>query len=322
MSAEHDYGFRYDVLPPERENLQGCDRLAGERRSDRACTPACDLARELLGDRRPVRGDPYVRAVARAGGRARSPSRAGAPLLRGLVVPGRQVRAGSGGERGEPGAVPRGRTTTRGSPSFCIRIGINALMLGEPERARQLLEQSLNVFGGSVRLRGEAEAIGALGYRRASGAGLRAGRSSCSGRASRCARRSGSPGGVRTCSRTSPTASSSSAGSTSRSEPAGRRSSSRARSGTGSRWSSALLTSRETLRRSNGGPLGPDGSGARSRPRRNVRPWASGKSRRRSTRRRARRPRRRVRAQRMRKGACFPSRPRSTRPSGPTARRR
>ena len=75
---------------------------------------ACDRARELLGHHRPVRGGMRRFEALLAGGRLPDlAARPGASLLRGMLIPGRDVRAGSAGQRGEPRPVS-GRQTTSG----------------------------------------------------------------------------------------------------------------------------------------------------------------------------------------------------------------
>jgi tetratricopeptide (TPR) repeat protein len=163
MSAEHDYGFRYDVFPPERENLRAAiDWLASAGETELALQLAISLENFwVITD--PFEGiRTYERLLAQEG----VPELLRAPALRcyagSSFLAGKYEQAQEANEKSL--ALFRAADDDAGIAELLHRIGINALMLGEPERARQLLEQSVERFRALGSARGEAEGIGALGY--------------------------------------------------------------------------------------------------------------------------------------------------------------
>jgi predicted ATPase len=163
MSAERDYGFRYDVFPPERENLRAAiDWLASAGETELALQLAISLENFwVITD--PFEGiRTYERLLAHEG----VPELLRAPALRcyagSSFLAGKYEQAQEANEKSL--ALFRAADDEAGIAELLHRIGINALMLGEPERARQLLDQSVERFRALGSARGEAEGIGALGY--------------------------------------------------------------------------------------------------------------------------------------------------------------
>ncbi len=130
---------------------QRCDRLAASAGEiELAVRLAISLENFwVIAD--PFEGDPHVRAVARAGGRARSPSRPGTSLLCGLVVPGGQYEQAQRGERGEPGAVPRGRRRRGDCRASASGSVSTRSCSGSPSGLDSSWRRASDVFGGSVR---------------------------------------------------------------------------------------------------------------------------------------------------------------------------
>jgi predicted ATPase len=163
MSAEHDYGRRYDVLPPEQENLRAAiDWLAAAGEIERALRLAIALENFwVIFD--PFEGMRRFEALLREGGvpdivRARAlRCYAGSSFLAGKYEQAQRANE-------ESLALFRAAGDEPGIAELLHRIGINALTLGDRERAQELLEQSLALFRKLGSARGEAEAIGALGY--------------------------------------------------------------------------------------------------------------------------------------------------------------
>jgi predicted ATPase len=163
MSAEHDYGFRYDVFPPERENLRAAiDWLASAGETELAVQLAISLENFwIITD--PFEGiRTYERLLAKEGVSDLLRARALRCYAGSSFLAGKYEQAQEANE--ESLALFRAAGDDAGIAELLHRIGINALMLGDPERARQLLEQSVERFRGLGSVRGEAEAIGALGF--------------------------------------------------------------------------------------------------------------------------------------------------------------
>ncbi len=163
MSAEHDYGRRYDVLPPEQENLRAAiDWLAAAGELELALQLAIALENFwVIAD--PFEGMRRFETLLGAGGvsdivRARAlRCFAGCSFLAGRFEQAQRANE-------ESLALFRAAEDEPGIAELLHRIGINTLMLGERERAQQQLEESLALFRKLGSARGEAEAIGALGY--------------------------------------------------------------------------------------------------------------------------------------------------------------
>ena len=163
MSAEHDYGFRYDVFPPERENLRAAiDWLASAGETELALQLAISLENFwVIAD--PFEGiRTYERLLAQEGVPDLLRARGLRCYAGSSFLAGRYEQAQEANE--ESLALFRAADDVAGIAELLHRIGINALVLGEPERARQLLEQSVERFRELGSVRGEAEAIGALGF--------------------------------------------------------------------------------------------------------------------------------------------------------------
>ncbi|HLM36227.1 MAG TPA: tetratricopeptide repeat protein [Gaiellaceae bacterium] len=163
MSAEHDYGRRYDLLPPEKENLRAAiDWLAAAGEIERALQLAIALENFWVildpfeGMRRfeTLLGEGGVPDIVRARGLR---CFAGCSFLAGKFEQAQRANQ-------ESLAIFRAADDEAGIAELLHRIGINTLMLGDRERAREQLEESLALFRKLGSARGEAEAIGALGY--------------------------------------------------------------------------------------------------------------------------------------------------------------
>jgi predicted ATPase len=164
MSAEADYGRRYDLLPPEQDNLRAAiDWFVGAGEIELALELAIALENFwVISD--PFEGVRRFEELLRKGGnvphivRARAlRCYAGSSFLAGKFAQAQRANE-------ESLALFRAVGDERGIAVLLHRIGINALQLGEPERAQELLEESLALFRELGSTRGEAEAIGALGY--------------------------------------------------------------------------------------------------------------------------------------------------------------
>jgi predicted ATPase len=163
MSAEHDYGRRYDILPPEQENLRAAiDWLAAAGDLERALQLAIALENFwVIVD--PFEGMRRFEALLGEGGvsdivRARAlRCFAGCSFLAGRFEQAQRANE-------ESLALFRAARDEPGIAELLHRIGINTLMLGDRERAQEQLEESLVLFRKLGSARGEAEAIGALGY--------------------------------------------------------------------------------------------------------------------------------------------------------------
>jgi tetratricopeptide (TPR) repeat protein len=163
MSAEHDYGRRYDILPPEQENLRAAiDWLAAAGDLEGALQLAIALENFwVIVD--PFEGMRRFEALLGEGGvsdivRARAlRCFAGCSFLAGRFEQAQRANE-------ESLALFRAADDEPGIAELLHRIGINTLMLGDRERAQEQLEESLVLFRKLGSARGEAEAIGALGY--------------------------------------------------------------------------------------------------------------------------------------------------------------
>jgi predicted ATPase len=163
MSAEHDYGRRYDILPPESGNLRAAiDWLAAAGDLERALQLAIALENFwVIVD--PFEGMRRFEALLSEGGvpdlvRARAlRCFAGCSFLAGKFEQAQRANE-------ESLALFRAAEDEPGIAELLHRIGINTLMLGERDRAQEQLEESLALFRKLGSARGEAEAIGALGY--------------------------------------------------------------------------------------------------------------------------------------------------------------
>ena len=163
MSAEHDYGRRYDILPPESGNLRAAiDWLAAAGDLERALQLAIALENFwVITD--PFDGMLRFEALLNEGGvpdltRARAlRCFAGCSFLAGKFEQAQRANE-------ESLSLFRAADDELGIAELLHRTGINTLMLGDPELAQEQLEESLALFRKLGSARGEAEAIGALGY--------------------------------------------------------------------------------------------------------------------------------------------------------------
>ena len=142
MSAEHDYGRRYDLLPPEKENLRAAiDWLAAAGEIERALQLAIALENFWVildpfeGMRRfeTLLGEGGVPDIVRARGLR---CFAGCSFLAGKFEQAQRANQ-------ESLAIFRAADDEAGIAELLHRIGINTLMLGDRERAREQLEESL-----------------------------------------------------------------------------------------------------------------------------------------------------------------------------------
>lgn len=162
MSAEGDYGRRYDVIPPEQDNIRAAidwALAAGEIELGLRIAVALENF-WVIND--PFEGFRRFEALLAAAGEIDPVLRARA--LRcysgSLFIAGRYEEAQRAIEQSL--ALFRTAGDEQGVAVLLHRMGISAL--GEPERARELLEESLDIFRRTGSRRGEGEAIGALGY--------------------------------------------------------------------------------------------------------------------------------------------------------------
>jgi predicted ATPase len=164
MSAEGDYGRRYDVVPPEQDNLRAAiDRFQAAGEIEPALRFACSLENFW------VITDPFEgmrRFEALLGEPGNVPDVLRARALRcyagSSFLAGKHEQALRANE--ESLALFRAAGDEQRVAELYHRIGINALVLGDPERGRELLEESLRTFRRLGSVRGEAEALGGLGY--------------------------------------------------------------------------------------------------------------------------------------------------------------
>ena len=164
MSAEGDYGRRYDILPPEQDNLRAAiDSLAAAGELERALRLSIALENFWV-IHEPFEGARRFEALLGAEGDVEPLTRAralrcyaGSSFLSGKFEEAQRANE-------ESLALFRAAGDEKGVAELLHRIGINALVLGEPERAQGLLEESLAHFRRLGSRRGEAEAIGGLGY--------------------------------------------------------------------------------------------------------------------------------------------------------------
>ena len=163
MSAESDYGRRYDILPPEQVNLRAAiDWLEAAGEIELAVRLASALENFwVIVD--PFEGMRRFHLLLEKGGipdllRARAlRCYAGSSFLSGKYEQAQRANE-------ESLALFRAAGDEAGIAELLLRIGINTLTLGDGPRAQELLEESLALHRKLGSIRGEAEAIGALGY--------------------------------------------------------------------------------------------------------------------------------------------------------------
>ncbi|MDQ2909884.1 MAG: adenylate/guanylate cyclase domain-containing protein, partial [Actinomycetota bacterium] len=145
MSAEGDYGRRYDILPPDQDNLRAAiDWLAAAGEVELALRFAIALENFwVIVD--PFEGMRRFEALLAEGG---APDMVRARALRcyagSSFLAGKFEQAQRANE--ESLALFREANDERGIAELLHRIGINTLILGERERAQELLEESLALF--------------------------------------------------------------------------------------------------------------------------------------------------------------------------------
>jgi len=163
MSAEADYGHRYDLLPPERENLRAAIDTAVALGDVALATEFLVLLENFW-----VMLDPFegVRRFEAVLGKGDVPDLLRARALRcyagSLFLAGHYKKSHQMNE--ESLALYRALGDERGVAVLLHRIGISTLQLGDEQKARELLEESLRLFRKIGLVRGESEAIGGLGY--------------------------------------------------------------------------------------------------------------------------------------------------------------
>jgi predicted ATPase len=163
MSAEADYGRRYDLLPPEQENLRAAIDTAVALGDVALTTELLVLLENFWVTLDPLEGVRRFEAVL---GEGEVPDLLRARALRcyagSLFLAGHYERSHRANE--ESLALFRALGDEQGVAVLLHRIGISTLQLGDGERAREFLEESLRLFRRVGPARGEAEAIGGLGY--------------------------------------------------------------------------------------------------------------------------------------------------------------
>ena len=163
MSAEGDYGRRYDLVLPEQENLRtAIDVAVAEGHLVRA-TELMVMLENFWVMVEPFEGARRFEALL---SRAELPDRLRARALRcyagSLFLAGQYEASHHANE--ESLALFRALDDELGVAELLGRIGISTLQLGDPEKGRQLLEESRELFRDTGFIRGEATALGGLGY--------------------------------------------------------------------------------------------------------------------------------------------------------------
>jgi predicted ATPase len=163
MSAEGDYGRRYDLLPPEQDNLRAAiDWLLASGEIELGLRFAVALENFwVITDA--FEGMRRFEALLEAGGDVEPVLRARALRCYGgsSHVAGDHEQAVRAYE--ESLALFRAADDEQGVAVLLHRLGLSALVLGKSD-ARELLEESLEKFRRTGSRRGEGEAIGALGH--------------------------------------------------------------------------------------------------------------------------------------------------------------
>jgi predicted ATPase len=163
MSAEGDYGHRYDLVPPDQDNLRAAIDRAVES-GDVELGLRIAVALENFW----VMSDPFegVRRFEAMLGKGEVPDLLRARALRcyagSLFLAGHYEQ--SHRVNLESLALFRALGDDQGVAVLLHRIGISTLQLGDSEKAREILEESRRLFRQTGVARGEAEAIGGLGY--------------------------------------------------------------------------------------------------------------------------------------------------------------
>jgi predicted ATPase len=163
MSAEGDYGRRYDLLLPEQDNLRAAvDWLlaSGEIELGFRFTVALENFWVITD---PFEGMRRFEALFEAGGDVEPVLRARALRCYGgsSHVSGKYEQAVRAYE--ESLALFRAQDDEQGVAVLLHRLGVSALVVDKSE-ARELLEESLEKFRRTGSRRGEGEAIGSLGH--------------------------------------------------------------------------------------------------------------------------------------------------------------
>jgi predicted ATPase len=163
MSAEGDYGRRYDLIPPEQDNLRAAiDWAVAAGEIELGVRIAVALENFwVITD--PFEGMRRFETLLTAGGDIPPILRARALRCYGgsSHIAGKYAQAQRASE--ESLALFRAEGDERGIAILLHRLGVTALAL-EKREARELLEESLELFRQTGSRRGEAEAIGSLGH--------------------------------------------------------------------------------------------------------------------------------------------------------------
>jgi predicted ATPase/class 3 adenylate cyclase len=164
MSAEGEYGRRYDILPPEQDNLRAAidwALAAGEIELGLRLAVALENFWVITD---PFEGMRRFEALLAAGGEVPTILRARALRCYGgsSFLAGNTEQAHRASE--ESLALFRAEADEQGVAVLLHRLGVTSLARGEHEHARELLEESLKGFRRVGSRRGEGEAIGSLGY--------------------------------------------------------------------------------------------------------------------------------------------------------------
>ena len=163
MSAEGDYGRRYDLIPPEQDNLGAAiDWAVAVDEIELGLRIAVALENFwVITD--PFEGMRRFETLLSARGEVPPILRARALRCYGgsSHIAGNYEQARRAYE--ESLALFRAEGDERGIAVLLHRLGVSALVLEQPD-ARELLEESLELFRRTGSRRGEAESIGSLGH--------------------------------------------------------------------------------------------------------------------------------------------------------------
>jgi predicted ATPase len=164
MSAEGDYGRRYDLVLPDQDNLRAAvDAAVASGEIEVGLRLAVALENFWVTND-PFEGMRRFETMLAAGGdvppilRARAlRCYAGSCFLAGSFEKSHRANE-------ESLALFRAAGDEEGVAVLLHRIGISTFTLGDHDRSRELLAESLKIFRRFGSVRGEAEVIGALGY--------------------------------------------------------------------------------------------------------------------------------------------------------------
>jgi len=163
LSAEGDYGRRYELVPPDQDNFRAAiDWSLATGEIELGVRVAVALENFWVATD-PFEGVRRFEALLSAG---EVPELLRARALRcyagSLGISGHYERSHRANE--ESLALFRALGDEQGVAVLLHRIGVTTLQLGDTDKARELLEESLQLFRLVGPARGEIEAIGSLGF--------------------------------------------------------------------------------------------------------------------------------------------------------------